>query len=124
MYKNTMESKVNEENGFVKETDFNQLNEFARMEAMSLFDKRATMGKRDSIEKHRQSLEEEIEEEMQRYKEENKARDPVGFVANYIVGLVVLLMMIGSSCYLWYCLYLEIVVLNCMWSLVRNLPCN
>lgn len=76
---------MNEENGFVKETDFNQLNDLARLEAMSLFDKRATMGNRDSIEKHRQALEEEIEEEMQRYKEENKSRDPVAFVANYIV---------------------------------------
>lgn len=80
-----MESKVNEENGFVKETDFEQLNEKANSEALGLFDKRATMGNKDKITEYRQKLQDEMKGECERYHEENKARDPLSFISNYIV---------------------------------------
>lgn len=80
-----MESKINEEHGFVKELEFQQLAEKANTEAMELFNKRATMGNKEKIEQHRQHLKDELNAEFERYKEENKARDPVALVANYIV---------------------------------------
>ena len=51
-----MESKVNEEHGFVKETEFEQLHERANEEALEMFDKRATMGNKDKITEYRQKL--------------------------------------------------------------------
>ena len=65
--------------------EFQQLAEKAYTDAMQLFDKRATMGNKDRIEQHRQHLKDELELEFERYKEENKARDPVALFANYIV---------------------------------------
>lgn len=80
-----MEVKVNEENGFLKEDEFKKLHEKAKEEAISLFNKRATMGNKEKIEKHREALESSIEEERCRYDEENKTRDPAAFLAAYIV---------------------------------------
>ena len=80
-----MESKVNEEHGFVKETEFEQLHERANEEALEMFDKRATMGNKDKITEYRQKLQDEIKGEYERYHEENKARDPLSLISNYIV---------------------------------------
>ena len=76
---------MNEESGFLKEDDFKKLHEKSREEAISLFNKRATMGSKEKIEQHREALESSIEEERCRYDEENKTRDPAAFLAAYIV---------------------------------------
>lgn len=81
-----MESKINTEHGFVKKNEFVQLCEKAKQEALEVFDKRATMGSRSKIEDCRKKLEEEIAEETQRYEEENKGRDPMALVADFIVS--------------------------------------
>ena len=85
-----MESKVNEEHGFVKETEFEQLHERANEEALEMFDKRATMGKKEKIAEYRQKLQDDMKGECERYHEENKARDPLSLISNYIVFLIIL----------------------------------
>ena len=85
-----MESKVNEEHGFVKETEFEQLHERANEEALEMFDKRATMGNKDKITEYRQKLQDDMKGECERYHEENKARDPLSLISNYIVFLIIL----------------------------------
>ena len=84
-----MESKVNEENGFVKETEFELLQENAFAEALKLFNKRATMGKKVKIDEYRQKLQDEMKGEYERYREENKSRDPLSFISGYIVLSVI-----------------------------------
>lgn len=80
-----MEVKVNEENGFLKDEEFKKQSEKAKESAITLFNKRATMGSKEKIDQHRDALITSIEEERMRYEEENKARDPSAFIASYIV---------------------------------------
>lgn len=85
LYKASMSTKVNEEHGFVKEEELKTLHEESLKEALALYNKRATMGDKEKIKMHCDVLENNIESEHQRFVEENKARDPIAWLATYIV---------------------------------------
>lgn len=85
LYKGSMGAVVNEENGFLSDEKFVTLHEQSLKEALDLFRKRATMGDKEKIQQHLETLEANIEAEHQRYLEENKARDPIAWLATYIV---------------------------------------
>lgn len=86
LYKASMSTKVSEEHGFVKEEELKALHEESLKEALALYKKRATMGDKEKIKLHCNVLETNIEKEHQRFVEENKARDPIAWLATYIVG--------------------------------------
>ena len=117
-----MEVKVNEESGFLKEDDFKKLHEKAREEAISLFNKRATMGSKEKIEQHREALESSIEEERCRYDEENKTRDPAAFLAVYIVRFAKESDSVGSVDDRRDCVLREVAAVNDVQLVVRYVP--
>lgn len=79
-----MEVMVNENHGFLKDEEFKKQDEMAKESAITLFNKRATMGSKEKIDQHRDALIASIEQERLRYEEENKTRDPSAFIAAYI----------------------------------------
>ena len=87
LYKGSMGAVVNEDNGFVSDEKFTALHEQSLKEALDLFRKRATMGDKEKIQQHLETLTANIEMEHQRYLEENKARDPIAWLATYIVSI-------------------------------------
>lgn len=87
LYKGSMGAAVNEDNGFLSDDKFKALHEQSLKEALDLFKKRATMGDKEKIHQHLETLTANIEIEHQRYLEENKARDPIAWLATYIVSV-------------------------------------
>lgn len=101
-----MEVKVNKEYGFVQEEVFTKLHQKSRLEAIDLFNQRATIGSHEVVEEYRQMLLKAIDEAYEVYKEQNQSRDPLATISKYIVGLL-LHSKLGTHSYYSDCLLLQ-----------------
>ena len=97
---------MNKEYGFVKEEVFTKLHQKSRLEAIDMFNQRATIGSQEVIEEYRQMLLKAIDEACEVYKEQNQSRDPLATISKYIVGLL-LHCNLGTHSYNSDCLFLQ-----------------
>lgn len=87
MYKAMMEVKVNAEYGFVKKEAFEQLHKEAMGRAVEMFEKRATIGRKEIVDEYRQMMMKLIDEARESYWEQNQTRDPLTLISAYIVEM-------------------------------------
>ena len=86
LYNASMNVHINKDKGYVRKEEFGRVHEQAMKEALTLFDKRATMGNVKKIEMCREELVKEIGEACERYKEENDSRNLLLKLDKYYVG--------------------------------------
>lgn len=86
-YKTALENVAGKDKPFVKETELRQLHDRVSQEALDIFDERATMGADDVIEKTRNTLIDQIEEEKSRYFATNALRNPFKDLEFYLLPL-------------------------------------
>ena len=82
-----MQVKVNADYGFLRKEAFEQLHKDAMGQAVEMYEKRATIGRKEIVEEYRRMLMNAIDVAREGFWEENTARDPLALVSAYIVGV-------------------------------------
>lgn len=81
-----MQVKVNPEYGFLRKEAFEQLHKDAQEKALEMYEKRATIGRKEIVDEYRRTLMNSIDVAREAFWEQNQARDPLALVSVYIVG--------------------------------------
>lgn len=89
-YKKIMEASVGPGNAYLPEEKLQKINRNAKDAAMEVFQGVANLGSKDAIAKAEKSLKRELKEAFAVYKETNRLRDPMAFIAPYIIPLTVM----------------------------------
>lgn len=90
-YKKIMEKHVGPGNAYLPEEKLSKINKNAKNAAMEAFASVANLGSKEAIEKAEKMLKKELKDSFAVYKETNRLRDPMAFIAPYIIPLTVAL---------------------------------
>lgn len=89
LYKAKMDQKINKDIGHIPDSEFTTVHTEAKEAAVELFNKRATMGSEVLISQFFDTMMDSISIECERFKSENKLRDPMALIGPYLVPILI-----------------------------------